>query len=116
MKLAESFGAVQCGVTTINRVRIPVYRLESGAEVVEQADSVSGRPEIISVAGARLFKSQEYAFHPDIEPGIVDGVFSRPVALLDEEEQAQVGEDLLRALFSRVIASGTDFEFMGSKN
>jgi hypothetical protein len=115
MKLADSFGAVQCGTQVINRVRVPVFRLPCGTEVVEQADLVNGQTEIISVEGAKRFKAQPYAFHPDIEPVIVDGVFSRPLALSEAEERDE-GETILRALFGRVLDSGQDFVFMPSVN
>jgi hypothetical protein len=114
MKLSDSIGAVQCGSTVINRVRVPVYRLACGTEVVEQADAVTGRAEILSVDGAKRFKSQPYAFHPTIEPVIAEGVLSR-FATSEAEENAD-GETILRALFGRVLDSGMDFSFMAGVN
>lgn len=110
MSISESCGAVQCGTTVINRVKLPVYRLPSGAKVVERADKVSGHTEVISIEGARRFKTQEYAFYPEIESVVVGGISARPLALQTEEEQIAYGESVLRSFFERVIASGTEFK------
>jgi len=116
MSLVETVGAVQIGTTPINRTRVPVFRLPSGEDVVEQTDTVSGLLEVIGVVGAKRFKSQEYVFHPELEPAIVEDVFSRPLALLSEGEQEEVGDRVLRALFNRVLASGVEFDFMAVRN
>lgn len=109
--MMESSGAEQRGSTCINRTKVPVYRLVSGEEVVEQADKVTGLPEVVSVAGARRFKAQRYAFHPDVESVVAGGVRSRPLPLQTEEEQLAYGEAVLRAFFTRVLDSGAAFKF-----
>lgn len=111
MKLANRISIVRRGTTIINRHEVPVLEID-GEEVVQRQDAVSGLPEVISLRGAKRFKSQPYAFHPSIEGVVVENIFAKPFALLDPKEQEERTERVLEALLNRVLESGAAFRFM----
>lgn len=99
------------GTEIINSVAVPVFQLPSGARFAEVYDSLSERPNLVSLTAAKQFKSGNYPVDSSFMPAQTrEG--PAPFSRLSEEEQMKATQHLLATLCKRVTTSAAHFNFM----
>ena len=95
----------QIGSQVINSKRFPVYALPNGTEAVPVTEG--GRTALLSVEGAKAFKTGQYPLHPDLDP-VVSAEFygETPFSLRSEAEQDAQAHSVLTAVLDRLLSAG----------